>query len=143
MSETETEIRQKKKRKPELPTLDVRGVEEYEQKPSERREESYNSREVRMLIRDKQREVLDEYKARQDFVRAEMEKYRENMATRSITSNQLKMKGDLSNLIKITLADETITAAKGKETHRTHKKVAFIWHHDEETTTEIEIHRGN
>lgn len=145
LSETETVVREKKKRKnTQYPTFDVRGSEEYEQRPDDNREQSYSSREVTTLIRDKQRQVLDQYRAQQDFLRAEMEKFHENMFTRRTTSRDLKMKGDLSNLIKATLADETITAAKGKETERKHRKVlGGLYHSDHETTTEIEIRRGD
>jgi hypothetical protein len=138
-------VREKKKRKNgQYTTIDVRGAEEYEQKPEEGREQAYSSREVTMLIRDKQRQAIDGYRERQDFLRAEREKYYENMFTRRTTARDLKMKGDLSNLIKATLADETITAAKGKETERKHRKVlGGLYHSDHETTTEIEIRRGD
>lgn len=144
LSETETIAREKKKRKNNrYPTIDTRGIEEYEQRPEEHREQAYSSREFTMLVRDKQRQILDQYRAQQDLLHAEMEKHRENMFTRRITSQNLKMKGDLSNLIKATLADETITAAKGKETERKHRKVlGGLYHSDHETTTEIEIRRG-
>lgn len=144
MSEIETVIREKKKRKNQYPTLDVSGIGEYEQKPEEQSNEPYTPREVMMLVRDKQRQALDQYKAQQDLLRADMEKFKENMFTRRITSRDLKIKGDLSNLIKATLADETITLAKGKETERKHRKVlGGLYHSDHETTTEIEIHRGD
>jgi hypothetical protein len=142
VSEAETVVREKKKRKNSYPTIDVTGVDEYEQRPDETREQSYSSREVMTLIREKQRQAIDGYRERQDFLRAEMEKYHENMYTRRITSRELKIKGDLSNLIKATLADETITAAKGRETERKHRKVLGIYHSDHETTTEISIERG-
>jgi hypothetical protein len=144
LSETETILREKKRRKNnQYPTIDTRGAEEHEQKPEMDREQAYTSREVTMLVRDRQREILDQYKAQQDLLRAEMAKHSENMFTRRITSQALKMKGDLSNLIKATLADETITAAKGKETERKHRKVlGGLYHSDHETTTEIEIRRG-
>jgi hypothetical protein len=144
MSEAQTVVQKKKRKNNQYPTVDTRGAEKYEQKPEENREQTYSSREFTMLVRDKQREILDQYKAQQDLLHAEMDKFHENMFTRRITSQALKMKGDLSNLIKATLADETITVAKGKETQRTHKKVLFgVYHRDEETTTEIEIKRGN
>jgi len=144
MSESETVMREKKKRKNnQYPTIDIRGIEEYDQKPEDNHEQSYSSREVTMLIRDKQRQAIDDYKKHQDFVRAEMAKYSENMFTRRTTARDLKMRGDLSNLIKATLADETITAAKGKETERKHRKVlGGLYHSDHETTTEIELRRG-
>jgi hypothetical protein len=142
MSETETVIREKKKRKNNhYPTIDTRGAEEYEQSPDDR-DQSYSSREVMLLVRDKQRQAVDQYRTQQDLLRADMEKFHENMSTRRITSRELKMKGDLSNLIKATLADETITKAQGKETERKHRKVAFIWHSDHEVATEISIERG-
>lgn len=136
-------MREKKKRKNnQYPTIDTRGAEEYEQKPEENREQAYSSREPTMLARERQR--LDEYRAQQDFLRDEMEKFHENMFTRRVTSRDLKMKGDLSNMIKATLADETITAAKGRETERKHRKVlGGLYHSDHETTTEIEIRRGD
>ncbi len=144
MSATETIPQEKKKRKNNQYQIDLLGVDEHEPKSDENIEQTYSSREVTMLVRDKQRQALDQYKSQQDFLRAEMEKYAENMATRRITSRDLKMRGDLSNVIKITLADETITLAKGKETQRAHKKILFgVWHRDEETTTEIEVHRGS
>jgi hypothetical protein len=143
MSETETLVREKKKRKNSYPTVDVSGAGEYEQRPDETREQSYSSREVLTMIRDKQRQAIDGYRERQDLLRAEMEKYHENMFTRRTTARDLKMKGDLSNLIKAVLADETITAAKGKETERKHRKVlGGLYHSDHETTTEISIERG-
>lgn len=144
MSETETVVREKKKRKNnQYATLDLRDMEGYDQNP-ENRSEGYTSREVLMTIREKQREALDRYREQQDFLRAEMEKYHENMYTRRITSRDLKMKGDLSNVIKATLADETITSAKAKETERKHRRIlGGLYHSDHETTTEIEIRRGD
>jgi hypothetical protein len=144
MSEAQTVVQKKKRKNSQYPTIDTRGAEEYEQKPEENREQTYSSREVTMLIRDKQRQALDQYKAQQDFLRAEIAKHSDIMFTRRITSQALKMKGDLSNLIKATLVDETITAAKGKETERKHRKVlGGHYHSDHETTTEIEIRRGD
>ncbi len=141
MSETETIERENRKRKNHRPTIDLRNVEHYEQQPANEREEIY-SRE-RMYVRDKQRQAVDQYRAQQDFIRAEMEKFQENMWTKRNASRELKMKGDLSNLIKATLSDETITSAKGKETERKHRKILGIYHSDHETTTEISIERGN
>jgi hypothetical protein len=143
MSETETVVREKKKRRNnQYPNLDLREMEGYEHNP-ENRGEQYTTREV-MMIREKQREALDRYREQQDLLRADMEKFRENMFTRRTTSRDLKMKGDLSNLIKATLADETITSAKGKETERKHRRVlGGLYHSDHETTTEIEIRRGD
>jgi hypothetical protein len=144
MSETESIVREKRKRKNNhYPTIDTRGAEEYEQSPERNREQAYSGREVTMLIRDKQRQAVDQYRAQQDLLHAEMDKFHENMFTRRTTARDLKMKGDLSNLIKATLADETITAAKGKETERKHRRVlGGLYHSDHETTTEIEIRRG-
>jgi hypothetical protein len=144
MSETESIVREKRKRKNnQYLTIDARGVE-YEQKPEEDREQTYSSREFTMLVRDKQRQAVDQYRAQQDLLHAEMDKFHENIFTRRATARDLKMKGDLSNLIKATLADETITAAKGKETERKHRRVlGGLYHSDHETTTEIEIRRGD
>jgi len=144
MSEAQTVVQKKKRKNTQYPTIDTRGAEEYEQKPEENREQTYSSREFTMLVRDKQRQAVDQYRAQQDLLHAEMDKFHENIFTRRATARDLKMKGDLSNLIKATLADETITAAKGKETERKHRKVlGGLYHSDHETTTEIEIRRGD
>jgi hypothetical protein len=145
MSETETVVREKKKRKNNsYPTIDVRGVDEYQQKSGDEHEQVYSNREVLTLIREKQRQAVDDLRRQQDLLQADMEKFHENMWTRRSTARDLKMKGDLSNLIKATLADETITEAKGKETERKHRKVfGGLYHSDHETSTEIEIHRGD
>src|SRR5208337_1906675 len=143
MSETETVERENRKRKNQRPTIDLRNVPRYEQQTGNEREEIYSSRDRMYMIREKQREAVDQYKAQQDFIRAEMEKFHENMWTKRNASRELKMKGDLSNLIKATLSGETITAAKGKETERKHRKILGIYHSDHETTTEISIERGS
>lgn len=144
MSETETIEREKKKRKNQYPTLDVPDLGEYEQNPQKETEQVYTSREQMYMIREKQREAVDQFRAQQDLLRADMEKFHTNISTKNMAARDLKMKGDLSNLIRATLSDETITAAKGKETERQHRKVlGGLYHSDHETTTEIEIRRGD
>jgi hypothetical protein len=141
MSETETIEREKKKpKKNHYQTIDLRDLREYEQKPQKEREQVYSSREL-FLIHEKQREAVDQYRAQQDLLRADMEKFHENMWTKRSAARDMKIKGDLSNLIKATLSDETITIAKGKETERKHRKILGIYHSDHETTTEISIER--
>jgi polynucleotide 5'-kinase involved in rRNA processing len=143
MSATELVREKKKRRNNQYPTLNFPSTEGYEQDP-ENRSEAYTIREVMMIAREKQREALDRQREQQDLLRAEMDRYYENMSTRRITSRDLKMKGDLSNMIKATLVDETITSAKGRETERKHHRIlGGLYHSDHETTTEIEIHRGD
>jgi len=141
MSETETVEREKAKRKGTR-TIDLRNVAGYEH-PENEREEFYSSHELKYVIREKQREAVEQYRTQQDLLRAEMEKFHANMNTKWIANRELKMKGDLSNLIKATLVDETITSAKGKETERKHRKILGIFHSDHEITTEISIERGS
>jgi transcription-repair coupling factor (superfamily II helicase) len=144
VSETQTvEQREKKKtRKPHYPTIDVRNIDEAGLRPEER-ELVYASRE-QLLIRMKQLEAVKQYRDQQDLLKADMEKFHTNSWTKNFASRELKMKDDLSNLIKATLSDETITSAKGKETERKHRKIlGGLYHSDHEVTTEIEIHRGD
>jgi hypothetical protein len=140
LSETETIEREKKKRKPQYPTIDLRNIDEPGLKPEER-QLIYESRQ-QLLIRMKQLEAVDQYRTQQELLKADMEKFHTNNWTKNFAARELKMKGDLSNLIKAALSDETITSAKGKETERKHRKILGIYHSDHEVTTEITIERG-
>jgi hypothetical protein len=93
------------------------------------------ARDIRIAMREEIKKVNDH---EEKLFALENRKLDEKFFTarNSLTNSEL------GNVAKIVLADPTVTLGTGKQTSRQHKKVAFFWHKDTESTTEITLQRG-
>jgi hypothetical protein len=89
-------------------------------------------------------QAIENFRERQETRQDRMQIFQDETASRRMAAQSLKMKGDLSNLLKVAVSDETITKATGEETDRKHRKLLWgLVHDDHEVCTKVSIQRGN
>ncbi len=134
-------VTKSKKKRTKYPFLEP-NVEETQERYSTEDQGSSGviAREIRVAMREEIKKVKDNEERMQEKLFAfENRKLDEKFFTvrNSLTNSEL------GNVAKVTLSDQTITHAKGKDTQRHHRKIlGGLYHRDDERTTEVEFHRA-